>query len=245
MISVAVDGIVLDIEGTVSSIDFVYHTMFPYVRRELDDFLSEHFDEPDVQAACRQISADGNLSQFDFLSGHPAARADAVAIIRGEVLRLMDGDAKVKGLKQLQGLIWRKGFESRELVAQIYPDVPPRLKEWSASGIKLYVYSSGSVEAQKLFFGHTHQGDLRGYLSGYFDTSTGPKRESTSYSKIAAVCRLRADRLIFLSDVSAELAAASAAGFQVGLCLRPGNAPQPDADRWPQITSFGQLDLRR
>ena len=157
----------------------------------------------------------------------------------------MDADAKVTGLKHLQGLIWRKGFESGELVAQIFPDVPPQLNEWSAAGIKLYIYSSGSVEAQKLFFGHTEQGNLRGYLSGYFDTSTGPKRESASYRKIADACHLCAARLLFLSDLTAELTAAAAVGFHVGLCLRPGNAPQPDADRWPQITSFGQLEMHR
>ncbi len=245
MISFSVDGIVLDIEGTTSSIDFVYRQMFPYVRRELDSFLAVNFDEPEVAAASRLIAGEGHLGQFEIMSQHPASRADALALIRDEVLRLMDGDSKSTGLKQLQGLIWRSGFESGELVAQVFPDVSARLAAWSAAGIKLFIYSSGSTEAQKLFFGHTEHGDLRKYFSGYFDTTTGPKREPSSYSKIAAICHLPAARLLFLSDISAELDAASSADFQVALCLRPGNATQSNADRFPQIESFEQVEILR
>ncbi len=245
MISFSVDGIVLDIEGTTSSIDFVYRQMFPYVRRELDSFLAEYFDEPEVATACRLIANEGDLSQFNVVSAHSASRAEALALVRGEVLRLMDGDSKSTGLKQLQGLIWRYGFESHELIAHVFPEVPLRLKTWSAAGIKLFIYSSGSIEAQKLFFGHTEYGDLRGHFSGYFDTTIGPKRESTSYAKIAAACRMPAARLLFLSDISAELAAATAAGFQVGLCVRLGNAPQADADQYPQIETFEQIEMSR
>ncbi len=240
----SVDGILLDIEGTTSSIDFVYQQMFPYVRRELGVFLSEHFAEPEVTAACRLIAAEGGLNQFEMLTQHEAARAEALSLVRTEVLQLMDGDSKSTGLKQLQGLIWRNGFESGELIAHVFPDVVPQLAGWSAAGIKLFIYSSGSLESQKLFFGHTEHGNLRRYFSGHFDTTTGPKRESASYTKIADACRIPAARLLFLSDVTAELAAASSAGFQVGLCVRPGNPPQPDTDRWPKITSFDQIEFR-
>lgn len=244
MISYSVDGILLDIEGTTSSIDFVYQTMFPYVRRELDGFLWANFDEPNVAAACRAIVGEPSKVRLEVLSEHEAARAEAIALVRDEVLRLMDADSKSTGLKQLQGLIWRRGFESGELVAHLFPDVPGSLKNWSAVGIRLYVYSSGSVESQKLFFGHTEFGNMLGCFSGHFDTTTGPKREGASYEKIAVEIGLPPRRMLFLSDVSAELAAASSADFQVGLCLRPGNPSQPDADRWPRIESFSQIEIR-
>ena len=245
MISYSVDGVLLDIEGTTSSIDFVYQQMFPYVRRELGGFLEEYFAEPEVMTACRLIAVEGGLHKFAMLSQHEASRAEAVALVRTEVLRLMDGDSKSTGLKRLQGLIWRRGFESGELVAHVFPDVLPQLTAWSAAGLSLYIYSSGSIESQKLFFGHTEQGNLRRYFSGYFDTTTGPKRESTSYATIAEACRISAARFLFLSDVSAELAAASTAGFHVGLCLRSGNSPQPDAHRWPQFEDFSQIEVSR
>jgi enolase-phosphatase E1 len=243
--AVSVDGIVLDIEGTVSSIDFVFRTMFPYVRRELDVFLGEHFAQPEVQNACRRIAAEGNLTQFQMLGDHQAVRPQAIRLIRDEVIRLMDGDVKSTGLKELQGLIWRRGFESGELVAQVFSDVPQRLKEWSAAGIKLFIYSSGSVAAQKLFFGHTEYGDLRGFLHGYFDTTTGPKREPSSYAAIANACGIPAGRLLFVSDVVAELSAAASVGYQAALSLRPGNPPQESAERWLQVSDFSQLRVRR
>lgn len=245
MIRASVDGIVLDIEGTTSSIDFVYQRMFPFVRRELDRFLAANCLEPEVVAACQEIAREGGLGPIEFLLDHEAARASGLEMIRGEVLRLMDSDAKSTGLKQLQGLIWRQGFESKELVAHVFDDVPDSLRRWSEIGVRVFIYSSGSVEAQKLFWGHTAAGHLLEYFSGFFDTTTGPKREPKSYAAIAAATSIPPARLLFVSDVAAEIQAASAAGFQVGLCVRPGNAPQPDGARWPQIERFDQLDIRR
>jgi enolase-phosphatase E1 len=241
----SVDGIVFDIEGTVSSIDFVYRTMFPYVRRELEGFLARHGNDADVATACRLIAQEGGLSQFESLLANPASNSAAIELIRGEVIRLMDADAKATGLKQLQGLIWRSGFESRELVADLFPDVPERLQAWSAAGIKLYIYSSGSVAAQQLFFGHTQNGDLRGLLAGYFDTTTGPKREPASYAAIARATGIAPARLLFVSDVDAELSAATQAGLQCVLAIRAGNPTEPDAARWPQVDDFCHLQVRR
>jgi enolase-phosphatase E1 len=242
--SFAVDGVVLDIEGTVSSIDFVYRHMFPFVRRELHVFLAEHFDDPEVRLACQRIADEVNLTQWSMLSSHPAARAEALEKIASAVMVLMDADAKSTGLKQLQGLIWRSGFDSGELVADLYSDVAPQLRQWHAAGIRLFIYSSGSIAAQQLFFGHTTVGDLRGLLSGFFDTTTGPKRESESYRAIARSTGFSPARLLFVSDVTAELAAAAKAGFQCALAIRDGNPPQPDADIWPQIESFDQLRVQ-
>lgn len=241
MTSFAVDGVVLDIEGTVSSIDFVYRQMFPFVRRELRAFLAEHFEDPDVRLACQRIADQANLTQWAMLCSHPAARAEALEKMGTAVMGLMDADSKSTGLKQLQGLIWRSGFESGELTAELYPDVAPRLREWHAAGIRLFIYSSGSIAAQQLFFGHTTVGDVRELLSGYFDTTTGPKREADSFRNIAQAIGILPSRILFVSDVTAELEAAATAGLLCALAIRAGNLPQPDADSWPQITSFDQL----
>jgi enolase-phosphatase E1 len=245
VISVAADGIVLDIEGTVSPIDFVYQQMFPFVRRELHSFLQATWNDPLTRQACQKIAQEGDWAWGEQnLAGIPSLGASQRLQIQAEVLRLMDADVKSTGLKDLQGLVWKQGFESGELVAQLFPDVADALKRWQASGIQLFIYSSGSIAAQKLFFGHTDAGDLRPLLRGYYDTTTGPKREAASYRKIAAATAIDADRLLFLSDVSAELAAAQEAGFHVALALREGNASQPDAQRWPSFASLMEISIR-
>lgn len=143
-------GILLDIEGTTSSISFVYDVMFPFVRRELEAYLTNHWGEPELTAACEAIARDaGNTSL--------SASRDS---IQAEVIRLMDGDVKTTGLKQLQGLIWDAGFKSGEMKAHVYDDVPPAIAAWNSAGLDVRIYSSGSVQAQKLFFGHTIAGNL-------------------------------------------------------------------------------------
>lgn len=231
MISFCGRGILLDIEGTTSSVSFVYDVMFPFVRRELDRYLDAHWGQPPLAAACRQIARDANQD----------ARADDRTWIRGEVLRLMDGDVKATGLKQLQGLIWEDGFNSGELKAHVYDDVPPALRDWHSRGISLRIYSSGSIQAQKLFFGHTIAGNLLPLLSGHYDTTTGPKKEAASYRTIAADFGLPASEILFFSDVVAELDAARAAGMQTALVIRHGNTAAAAGHGHAEIASFAQI----
>ena len=219
----------LDIEGTTSSISFVYDVMFPFVRRELDGYLARHWDSPELQAVRKQLARDAAVSGFPDL-----------AAVRGEVLRLMDGDIKSTGLKQLQGMIWEAGFASGELKAHVYDDVPPALRAWNDASSDVRIYSSGSVQAQKLFFGHTIAGNLLPLLRGHYDTTTGPKREPASYVAIAEQFGLPPGDILFLSDVVAELDAARAAGLQTALVIRPGNPPSA-GDSHRQISSFAQL----
>ncbi|HZL90702.1 MAG TPA: acireductone synthase [Pirellulaceae bacterium] len=226
-------GILLDIEGTTSSVSFVYDVMFPFVRRELDRYLDAHWGQPALAAACRQIARDAS---------HDNRAADR-SWIRGEVLRLMDGDVKATGLKQLQGLIWEDGFKSGEMKAHVYDDVPPALRDWHARGIDIRIYSSGSIQAQKLFFGHTIAGNLLPLLSGHYDTTTGPKKEAESYRTIAADFGLAPSDILFLSDVPAELDAARTAGMQTALVLRPGNAAVPGGHGHAEIAGFADLNL--
>jgi enolase-phosphatase E1 len=212
MISFAGKLILLDIEGTVSPLAFVHDVMFPYARKHAAAWLGAHWGHEVIAQLARDAGA------FSF---HNALDAEAA------VHRLMDADAKVTGLKQLQGLIWEQGFKSGDLCATLFADVASGLQRFKDAGLELRIYSSGSTHAQRLFFAHTELGDLTVLLSGYYDTTLGPKREAASYAAITADAGVPAGEILFLSDVVAELDAASTAGMRTGLALRPGNPPVP------------------
>jgi enolase-phosphatase E1 len=201
-----------------------------------------------VAAAAEQIARDAGHENLLAMGAAASARDDwqAQDLIEREVIALMDRDVKATGLKQLQGLIWQAGFESGEMQAHVYDDVPPALMAWNAAGKDVRIYSSGSVQAQKLFFGHTVAGNLLGYFRGHYDTTTGPKKEAQSYHQIVADMQLPAGEVLFASDIVAELDAARAAGLQTVLVIRPGNAPIPAESGPPHaaIASFVELDLR-
>lgn len=216
--------------------------MFPFARRELDLFLVSNWEREEVQAACNQIATDAGLTQID--DWEPGADdATLRRHVRDEAVRLMQADAKTTGLKALQGLIWRSGFENGELKAHVYDDVPAALRRWGEQGAEIRIYSSGSIAAQKLFFGHTIQGNLLEHFTGHYDTTTGPKKEAASYKAIASDFGGDAGDILFLSDVVAELDAARTAGMNTGLCLRPGNHEQPADHGHAEIKSFDEISL--
>jgi enolase-phosphatase E1 len=241
----SIRGILLDIEGTTSSVSFVYDVMFPFVRRELDRYLATHSGDTRLLEAVDVIARDlGHDSFADW------ARSEGVTdefgrhmLLRREVLRLMDGDVKATGLKHLQGLIWEEGFQSGELKAHVYDDVPPALRKWRGSNFDVRIYSSGSIQAQKLFFGHTIAGDLLPLLRGHYDTTTGPKKEAASYRQIAGDFAMEEDQILFVSDVVAELDAARSAGMKTALAVRPGNAAVSAEHGHAEIRSFDQIEL--
>ncbi|WP_395744463.1 acireductone synthase [Prosthecobacter sp.] len=219
--------ILLDIEGTVSPLAFVHEVMFPYARQRAGAYLNTHWGT----AVMGRLASDAGVARF-------ASPAEAEAA----VLRWMDADAKVTGLKQLQGLIWEEGFKNGELRSRIFEDVPHALAGWCRQGREIRIYSSGSVHAQKLFFAHTKRGNLTAHFSGYYDTTTGSKREAASYAAIAADCGLETKEILFVSDVVEELNAARNAGMLTALALRPGNAAAPPNDH-PALTSFSDIVL--
>lgn len=219
----------LDIEGTVADIRFVYDVMFPFVRSQLQSFLNRFQDSPSVRQAIATLESD---------AGHP------IEDIASHVNRLMDSDSKTTGLKALQGLIWESGFRSGSLRAEIFSDVLPSLQRWKQAGVDLKIYSSGSILAQKLFFGHTTQGDLTPLFTEHFDTTIGSKREASSYARIADAVQIRPADIVFLTDVVPEVDAATAVGLQVITCIRPNNAPLPDDYARPTVRSFDEIDLR-
>jgi len=235
-------GILLDVEGTTSSVSFVYDVMFPFVRRELDRFLAERWGSSDLESALNRLAQDAGAASFQsWCVGLSSEQCRAR--VRDEVHRLMDSDAKTTGLKQLQGLIWQAGFEGGELKAHVYDDVPDALRAWNEQGRDVRVYSSGSVLAQRLFFGHTTHGNLLDCFQGHYDTTIGPKKEPASYSRIAEDWGLGPHEVLFVSDVVAELDAARTAGMQTALCTRPGNAPVAPGHVHPAIDSLAEVAL--
>jgi enolase-phosphatase E1 len=224
--------ILLDIEGTTSSIAFVADVLFPFARREMESFLRRRWDEPEVRRARQFLEQDVK----------PEGELDLPALCAA-AYRLMDADAKATGLKELQGLIWREGYNAGRLCSHVYPDVPPALAEWSRRGLDVRIYSSGSVTAQKVYFANTASGDLLPFFRGHYDTTTGPKRVAESYRRIAADLQTSPGDVLFLSDVVAELDAAADASMRTGLVVRPGNAPAPDGPH-PRITTFAAIEVR-
>jgi enolase-phosphatase E1 len=236
MIRFLVRGVLLDIEGTTSSISFVYDTMFPFVRRELERYLKEHWAESGLSLACDRIALDAGYESLEawvkasaegsedaFLPQAQSIHDDPVCIqklVAAEVIRLMDQDVKATGLKQLQGLVWQDGFSRGELISHVYDDVLPAIRHWRSENIAIRIYSSGSVQAQKLFFGHTAVGNLLSYFSGHDDTTIGAKKEAESYRRIATAFGYSACDLLFLSDITAELDAAREAGFYTAHVIR-------------------------
>jgi enolase-phosphatase E1 len=209
-------AILLDIEGTTTPVSFVYETLFPFARRRLRPYLSAHWEREDIRDDVARLRAEGEIESVDDLDS-------AVAGFE----RLMDEDRKSTALKSLQGKIWEEGYRTGELRGEVYADVPRAFERWRSEGRTLAIFSSGSILAQKLIFGQTNYGNLTGYLSAYFDTTTGPKRDPESYRRIALTLGFEPDQILFYSDVAAELDAAREAGMQTALCVREGETPTP------------------
>ncbi|MDX1963753.1 MAG: acireductone synthase [Pirellulales bacterium] len=236
-------AVLLDVEGTTSSISFVTDVLFPYAAARVEGFLQATWDEPATRRALELIARDADKDSWEKWSADRDPQ-QALDLVLQEVRRLMAGDVKATGLKELQGLIWRGGFESGELQSHVYDDVPPWLAECQRRGVPVRIYSSGSIAAQQLFFAHTVRGNLLPYLSGHYDTTTGPKRDKASYAKIAADYDYPPDAILFASDIVAELDAARAAGMQTVLLVRPENAaaeghPHPVAHDFARIILSG------
>lgn len=225
-----VRAVLTDIEGTTSSIAFVHDVLFPYARARLPRFVAAHAADPDV-ARCLDATAHE--------TGIERTNVDRLA---DALVRWIDEDRKAVPLKALQGMIWKSGYETGAYRAHVYSDVPGKLRAWKAAGLRLYVYSSGSVQAQQLFFAHTEAGNLARLFDGWFDTAVGGKRERDSYLRIAEATRCAPDATVFLSDVGAELDAARGAGMRTIQVCRPPTAC-PDPGSHPCVTTFEGITL--
>ena len=221
-----IKAILTDIEGTTSAVSFVFDVLFPYAARHLPGFVSEHAAEPAVAEQVEAVRRE---------SGEPEASVERVVAI---LLEWIAKDRKATPLKALQGMVWEQGYRAGQLKGHVYPDAVEALRRWHAEGYRLYVYSSGSIQAQKLIFGCSEAGDLSPLFSGYFDTTSGPKREAGSYRRIVEAIGLPAEEVLFLSDVVQELDAAREAGLPtIGLAREGG-----ELAGHPTVASFAVID---
>ncbi|MDX5365665.1 MAG: acireductone synthase [Alphaproteobacteria bacterium] len=225
-------AVVTDIEGTAAPLAFVHEVLFPYARARLAAFLDERESDPDVARALREARELGAMPNADL--------PRTIALLHS----WMDEDRKAGPLKFLQGLIWRQGYEEGVLKGEVYEDAAVRLRQWRERGLRLFVYSSGSEDAQKLIFGYSDKGDLASLFDGFFDTRVGAKVESASYRAIAESASLPADAMLFLSDHPGEIAAAREAGMQVvriDRALPPGQFMDDGAS--PVAGSFDPVEV--
>jgi enolase-phosphatase E1 len=205
-----IKAILTDIEGTTSAVSFVFDVLFPYAAKHLPDFVRQHAVRADVAEQLDAVRRETN---------EPNADVERVIDI---LLGWIAEDRKATPLKALQGMVWEQGYQAGELKGHVYPDAVEALKRWHQDGFKLFVYSSGSIQAQKLIFGCSQAGDLSPLFSGYFDTTSGPKREAKSYERITQAIGLDASQILFLSDIVDELDAARTAGMATCGLVREG-----------------------
>lgn len=220
--------ILTDIEGTTSSISFVHEVLFPYANDHIAAFVRDgHEDNPAIREQLAAVASVSGVAGDDI--------EGLIAVLQGWIRE----DRKETSLKALQGMLWEHGYEEGAFRGHVYADAAEYLQRWHDRGLRLYVYSSGSVKAQKLIFGYSEAGDLTPFFSGYFDTRIGAKREPESYRNILAELGVEPGTVLFLSDVEAELDAAEAAGMRTAWLVREGDLP--DTGR-PGMRSFADVD---
>ncbi|KAB5543659.1 hypothetical protein PHYPO_G00081940 [Pangasianodon hypophthalmus] len=248
-----VSVLLLDIEGTTTPITFVKDVLFPYIKEHLEEYLCAHWEEDeckqDVQLLKKQTEED--LKQNRACPVHAVDQTvhtdeeKAIREVVDSVLWQMAADRKTTALKQLQGHMWRAAYVSGKIKGEVYQDVVPAIRRWRQCGLKVYIYSSGSIEAQKLLFGYSVEGDLLDLFDGHFDTNIGAKVESKSYEKIAERIGCSPEDIMFLTDVTREAKAAEDAGLNVAVVVRPGNMELTEEERnhYRTLTTFSQLEL--
>ncbi len=218
--------ILTDIEGTTTSIRFVVDVLFPYARSHMAEFIQSRASEEKVR---EQLDEVVRLTGID----------SNLEAITQQLIEWIDEDKKITPLKALQGMIWKAGYESGDFKGHLYEDVEPNLRKWHDADIQLYVYSSGSVEAQKLIFGYSEAGDLTALFNGYFDTRIGNKRDPEAYQNIVAEIGVKADQILFLSDIEEELDAAKEAGMNTIQLLRDETTP---STKHPFVRDFNEIE---
>lgn len=227
--------ILMDVEGTTTSIHFVHDVLFPYSKDNLISFLELEFNNKtntEIQKALDEVAKVGLEEKL--YSGQ-FNQEIALRVL----IHMIKNDMKVKGLKTIQGFQWQKGYEAGKITGHVYPDVPECLQEWKEQGLKLGIYSSGSVHAQKLLFSHTKHGNLQHLFDFNFDTEVGAKRDVSSYKEIQKRINLPSEEILFLSDIPEELEAAKAAGFKVLQLLRTGTKP---SENFTGIRDFTEVE---
>lgn len=225
---ISVKAILTDIEGTTTDIAFVHKVLFPYARERMNEFVRARAGDAYVAEQLAAVAKE---------VGRELSLDEGIA----QLVAWIDADKKIAPLKNLQGIIWQQGYAAQHFSGHVYPDAVQALRLWHDKGKKLYVYSSGSVQAQQLIFGHTPYGDMTPLFSGYYDTRVGGKREAASYIRIAGEMALKPKDILFLSDITEELDAAREAGMQTIQLVREGELSP--ASPHPQVRSFDAIQI--
>jgi enolase-phosphatase E1 len=230
-------AVLTDIEGTTSSISFVKEVLFPYAAKAMLPFLEKNWQDENV------------IKQIEALRAETEQSVDTAEQANAILQSWIKADKKATALKALQGMIWKAGYEDGSYRAHMYPDVDHQLRKWQEQGIALYVYSSGSIAAQKLFFRHSEAGDLTPLFTDYFDTTSGGKREEASYRCIAQSIGFTESEILFLSDIKEELDAAKSAGMKTMLLDRQHTSPpsiiqSTSHTSHPCVDSFSEIKPR-
>ncbi|XP_078000767.1 enolase-phosphatase E1-like [Glandiceps talaboti] len=250
-----IKAILLDIEGTTTPIVFVKNVLFPYIRENVCEYIKTHWDEEECQQDVLELRKQAEADTKAKIEGVVAipdledSKDDEEKMktvqdaITKNVLWQMDSDRKTTGLKQLQGHMWRASYQTGQVKGEVYDDVVPAIKQWISEDRKVYIYSSGSIEAQKLLFGHSDKGDLLELFSGHFDTTIGSKVEKGSYQNISKDIGIKKEEMLFLTDVTREARPATLAGMKTCIVVRPGNADLTDDEKkeFNIIHSFSEL----
>lgn len=232
-------AILLDIEGTTTPIDFVHKTLFPFAKEKTGDYVKDHLAELNAEITQLEVEYHRDFTNQIYGRNFDAKIPESIA----EYLKfLIEVDRKSTPLKSIQGKIWQAGYESGELKSVMFEDVPRAFERWYQKGKTIAIYSSGSVLAQKLIFKHSNFGDLSRYISAYFDTNIGHKRERQSYENIAEKMQNRKQEILFISDVLEELEAAHSTGLESILSDRKGNSQITKKHSFQIIQSFDVVE---
>jgi enolase-phosphatase E1 len=235
-----IKAILLDIEGTTTPIDFVHKKLFPFAKAKMNEFVEAHFGA--IKTEIEQLKIEYRKDFTDQIYGRDFQETSPESVAN-YLKFLTEVDRKSTPLKSLQGKIWQAGYAAGDLISEMFTDVPCAFERWKSMGKTIAIFSSGSVLAQKLIFKYSNSGDLSGFISDYFDTTIGGKKEAESYVKIAAALNHPPKRIAFVSDVLAELDAARNAGMQTTLSIREGNGIVRPPINHDAVASFSDLEI--
>jgi enolase-phosphatase E1 len=217
-----------DIEGTTTDIHFVHKVLFPYSFEKMEEFILGHKNNAPVAEAINEVIQTVREEENKKLT---------LSEVVEKLKFWISSDRKHPALKQIQGLIWDSGYSNGAFKGHLYADVLPFFKKIIAQNSKIGIYSSGSVHAQKLIFGFSVLGDLTPFISYYFDTKVGMKRDVSSYLNISKATNLSPSDIHFFSDIPQELLAAQEAGMRVTHLLREGT----EKSEFTGIKSFDEF----
>ncbi|XP_037903129.1 enolase-phosphatase E1 [Hermetia illucens] len=250
--NIAAKAILCDIEGTTTSIQYVKDTLFPFSVEHAEKYITANWDRNETQDAVNaliqqaKVDIKNNIEGIVPISEEETNKDKIIEAVVKNFRIQVKNDLKVAPVKNLQGLIWQEGYKSGSVKGHIYDDIPRAFSNWQNNGVKLYIYSSGSVHAQKLLYGSSESGDLLPYIAGHFDTKVGMKQETKSYENILNEIKCNGSDVVFFTDIPKEAYAAKAAGIRAILLDRPGNAPLSQEDRavFKVIKTFDEVNIK-